>query len=278
MINSYLFVPGNQPEKISKAISGSAHAIMFDMEDSVSVKSKAEARNVLKETLQELHTIDKKIYVRINDFKSEFWEKDLKLVKEFDYLGLVVPLVETSEDFKELVNHSLSDREIIPIIETAKGIRNIDSILSADVNIEKIAFGVVDFCVDVNISFQSNNPLLSHSRIELVLASRANGMAAPIDSVYASFKDNEGFVNELDYAKKLGISSKLCIHPTQAELVNNYFSVNDKEYKWAKEVKSIFESAESRGVAAVSVNEEMIDYPIYKRALQILERHKKENL
>lgn len=230
---------------------------------------------IIRQT-KKLEINNKDVYIRVNDFKTSFWEEDLEFVKEFDFLGLFVPLVETSEELKKLKKYSLSNRKIVPIIETVKGFNNINSILSTDVNIERVGFGVFDYCLDLNIPFDSNNPLITHSKIELVLAARANGLGAPIDSVYPNYKDEEGLVEELKKAKQLGIKSKLCIHPNQLDVVNEFFAIDEKEYKWAVKTKTLFEEAESKGIAAISVDDEMIDYPIYKLALQVIEKHDKK--
>ncbi|MFD1037459.1 HpcH/HpaI aldolase/citrate lyase family protein [Virgibacillus byunsanensis] len=274
MDKSYLFVPGNQFERIGKAIRSEADAVIIDLEDSIAIKEKNNARSCAERALDHYEIDDKQVYIRINDLKSDFWTKDAELLVKYPFVSVMLPKTESAEDIYSLNSNLSFGQKIIPLIETAKGIASSTEIATSAQNIVRLAFGAVDYCLDLGISITQNEHELIYPRSSLVVASRAADIQSPIDTVYVNIEDDSGFLEETKLAIQLGLFAKLCIHPKQVKLVNQLFVPSKTDVQWAKEVITTFEEAESQGLASIKLNGGMIDYPVYKQALSIVERIK----
>ncbi|MFB4165719.1 CoA ester lyase [Alteribacillus sp. JSM 102045] len=272
MERSYLFVPGNKPERINKALDSKADAVIIDLEDAVAVDAKTEARQQVEEQLKGLGPVSKSLFLRINDINTPFWKEDMKLVKDFSLTGVMMPKAQSSEEVCEIANELTEEQVIIPLIETAKGVSAAFNIAGSSNKVTRIAFGAVDYCLDLGISISENQNELQYPRSVITVASRAANIEPPIDTVFVDISDDEGLKKETKRAKQLGMFSKLCIHPRQVGMVNELFSPSLKEQRWAKKVITSFEKAENEGVAAIQVDGIMIDYPVYKQAIAIVQR------
>ena len=267
---TYLFVPGTHYERIGKALASPADAVIIDLEDGVTHGKKENARHNIEKALSHFQGDEKQIYVRINDVKSKYWQDDVHFINKYPSLGVMLPKTETKDDIRILEESVFSERKIIPLIETAKGIIEAPEIAAASRNIYRLAFGAVDYCFDLGIEKSEDETELLYPRSVLVTASRAAGLISPIDTVYTDIHDEKGLVRETKLAKQLGLFAKLCIHPKQIHIVKKVLKTEEDEYDWAKKVVTAFEKAEMEGLAAIQLNGKMIDYPVYKRALAIL--------
>jgi len=127
--------------------------------------------------------------------------------------------------------------------------------------------------LDVGCEVTSGEEELLYARSKIVIASRAAGKGHPIDAVYPDLKNPEGLRNETALAKRLGFRGKLIIHPKQIETVHQVFTPGERELQEAAEIVNKFEEAERQGVASISVNNKLVDYPIYKKAKEMLASH-----
>jgi len=273
---SYLFVPGSKKDVINKAILSDADCVILDLEDAVAMSEKGNAREVVKETLIRFSK-EKEIIVRINDLNSPYWEKDLICAITNGATGIMVPKAESEEDMRIVcskareVSKDLSRLfQVIPLIETAKGVHFAYSISLADEMISKLAFGSIDFSLDINCELTENGLELLYARSQIVIASKAARIGSPIDTVYPNLNNYAGLENEAKLAKQLGFIGKLIIHPEQIQIVNKTFSPSKNEINDAKAIIKEFEEAERNGVASIKVNDQLVDYPVYKKAKSLL--------
>lgn len=276
LARSYLFVPGTNRDMIKKAISSDADCIIIDLEDAVALAEKDNARETVKESLIRFSK-EKEIYIRINDCETSFWVEDLICAVTNGAAGIIVPKSESDHDIKfvcqkirEVSIDLPPSFQVIPLIETAKGIQFAYSIASADEMVSRMAFGSIDFSLDIGCELSANGMELLFARSQIVIASRAAGIEAPIDTVYANFHHVAGFENEAKIAKQLGFKGKLLIHPKQIQMAHQLFSPTENEIKDAKAIIEAFETAEENGVASITVNNQMVDYPVYKKAKSLL--------
>lgn len=276
---SYLFVPGNRPERIQKAMDSGADAVIIDLEDAVAPEEKETARRRVRKTVEEFDTVHKKLYVRVNDRHTPFWKEDVAFVAHHHFFsGVMLPKTESAEDIERLAANLSAEQTIIPLIETAKGVMSAFAIASASKKVFRLAFGAVDYCLDLGIARTSSGKELLYPRSALAVASRAAEIAPPIDTVYIDFQEDEGLIADTKRAKQLGMLAKLCIHPRQVEIVNRMFTPSETELNWAKEVITVYEEAKKEGRAAVNHNGTMVDFPVYKQALQLLKRVSSQKL
>jgi len=170
--------------------------------------------------------------------------------------------------------HGLVSRSIdlIPIIETARGLSHIDAILAAGTRVKRVAFGAGDFTLDVNMIWSRNEAELAYARARIVTASRASGIEAPLDTVWADLADEEGLEASARSALGFGFQGKMCIHPNQITVVNRVFTPSEADIAYAERVVAAFARAEAEGSAAIQLDGKFIDYPIVYRAQRVLEK------
>ena len=276
MHNTYLFVPGYKQRAIYKAIDSAADAIVIDLEDAVALSEKETARNIVSEILEKSNT-KREHLIRINGLDTEFWKEDLNIAIIHAVNGIMIPKVEDPNMIETVCQYLESkqvkkDFYLIPLIETAKGVHSAYEIAKSHERIKRLAFGSIDYCLDIGCEPSKNGEELMYPRSHLVISSKAANIESPIDTVFTDISDQEGLVNETKLAKRLGLHAKLLIHPKQIERVHQVYTPTYEELLKAKDIVEFFEKNEVDGEASLKLNDQFIDYPVYKKAKQLVER------
>ena len=256
---SYLYVPGNRPERFDKACAAGADAVIVDLEDAVPPVEKDSARAALSSWL----AADKSVLVRINAVGSEWFEGDLAACDVQGISGVILPKAEGVAD----AVISLCRRRriaLFPLIETAAGMAQCEAI-AATPCVLRLMFGTIDFQFELGIEGDGDELLAFRSR--LVLASRIAGIQSPVDGPCTSWEDPALLKSDCRRARRLGFGGKLCIHPKQVAIVNAAFAPGESEIAWAHKV---LDAAQRSGGAAVAVDGRMIDRPVILKAEQII--------
>jgi citrate lyase subunit beta / citryl-CoA lyase len=257
---SFLFVPGDRPEKFAKAQQSGAHRIVLDLEDSVAANAKDTARKSVFEWIRGGGTA----LVRINGLGTPWHEGDLNLTAQSASLGAMLPKANRSS--LASVRAGLRPQQsLVALIETVEGLFELRMALASVPNIARLAFGNVDFGADSGILGTGNE--LDSVRIQLALESRHAGLPPPIDGVSVALADPKMLAKDIERARNQGFGGKLCIHPMQVAAVNEGFRPSDQEIEWAKRIVAIFEDR-SQGVAAV--DGQMVDKATLERARAVL--------
>jgi citrate lyase subunit beta / citryl-CoA lyase len=258
MHRSYLFVPGNRPDRFDKACATRAHAVIVDLEDAVPAADKREARASVAAWL----AAERPVIVRINAADSEWFDDDLRTCANGGVAAIVLPKAERVEDIRR-IGYVCGDLPVLPLIESARGLWNAHTVAQA-AHVQALLFGSLDFQADIGASDDD----LLYARSQLVVASRVAGVAAPVDGVTQSIDDPELLRRDCLRSRQLGFGGKLCIHPAQVDIVNDCFSPSSEEIAWAEEVVAAFERG---GGSAVRVDGRMVDRPVLLQAQAILE-------
>ena len=276
---SFLFAPGNHSRRVEKALALDADAVILDLEDACPVAEKVATRSIVVAACQSRRTCLG--YVRVNATSTEYGYGDIVAVVHQGVDGIVLPKVETVDEIKAVdwVMANLEKErglpvgavDVIPIIETGKGMANIRAITAAGKRVRRIAFGAGDFTLDMNIEWSRIEAELLPYRSECVLASRAAEIEAPIDTVWTDLTDAKGFTNSTRHIRSLGFQGKLCIHPDQVPIVNAVLSPSAEQIDWSRKVVEAFEAAEAAGSASIQLEGKFIDYPIFHQARRVLE-------
>jgi citrate lyase subunit beta / citryl-CoA lyase len=278
---SFLFAPGNRPRMVQKVITFGADAIILDLEDAVPIAEKAATRGAIKEALLSYpHARSCHTYVRVNSLDTGLTADDIRGILCPALDGIILPKVESAEELRA-GEASLGQAEtegglpagridLIPIIETAKGVLNAQSIASAGTRARRLAFGAGDFTFDLGVNWSGDCPAIMLPRMLLPVISRAAGLEPPFDTVYLDIHDLEGLRQETETAKALGFQGKMCIYPAQVAVVNAVFSPSDAEIAYARKAIEAFTMAEAQGQASCLVDGKMIDYPLAERAKRVL--------
>ena len=255
---SYLFVPGDRPERFDKACAAGAHAVIVDLEDAVPPSGKDAARAAVAQWLSP----SKPVLLRINGAGSDWFEQDLALCGMPGVAGIVLPKAERPEDIARLV--AVGAPVVLPLIETAQGMWNVHAVAIAP-HVQRLMFGSIDFQLDTGID--GDNEELLYFRSELVLVSRVAGLQSPVDGVTTAINDPDVLRADTQRARKLGFGGKLCIHPKQVEDVNRLFRPGDADIAWATRV---LQAASEANGAAVALDGKMVDLPVIRKAEEIM--------
>jgi citrate lyase subunit beta/citryl-CoA lyase len=279
-LRSFLFAPGNHTRRVEKALSLDADAVILDLEDAVAIAEKAATRNLVAAALE--HRPQGLLYVRVNAVDTEFCYWDIVAVLRPGLDGIILPKVESAAELATIEwllaqlerdrGLPIGDIDLIPIIETARGIEQIGAILAAATRVRRIAFGAGDFTLDVNMAWSRSETELAHARAVIVTASRATGIDAPLDTVWVDLTDKEGLEASARTALRHAFQGKMCIHPGQIEVVNRVFTPSNAEIAFAERVIAAFAKAEAEGSAAIQLDGKFIDYPIVYRAQRVLQK------
>jgi citrate lyase subunit beta/citryl-CoA lyase len=256
---SYLYVPGNRPERFDKTCAAGADAVIVYLEDAVPPVEKDSARAALTSWLAP----GKSVLVRINAVGSEWFERDLAACDAQGVSGVILPKAERVAD----AVISLCRRRhlpLFPLIETSAGMAQCEAV-AATPCVQRLMFGTIDFQFELGIEGDGDELLAFRSR--LVLASRIAGIQSPVDGPCTSWEDPALLRSDCQRARRLGFGGKLCIHPKQVAIVNAAFAPGEPEIAWAHKV---LDAAQRSGGAAVAVDGRMIDRPIILKAERII--------
>lgn len=257
---TYLFVPGDRPDRFAKALGTGAERVILDLEDAVLPAAKRAARQAVQAADLEWS----RIVLRVNEPGSPFWDDDLATVAAVPAAAVILPKADRPEALAALRAAAGRDIEIIPQIETAAGLDRIDAVLRAP-GVRRAAFGHLDFAHDIGAAPDWDALLLARSTI--VLRSRIAGCEAPVESITANIADTEALVRETEAARRLGFGAKLLIHPSQVAPVKGVFAPSAEDVAWARRVIAASDKA-----GAVRVDGRMVDKPVVDAARRILER------
>ncbi len=278
VFRSFLFAPGNHPRRVEKALGLDADATILDLEDACPIAEKVATRSVVVKAYQGPRRCLG--YVRVNAMSTEWGYGDIVAVVQKGVDGIVLPKLETVDEIRAadwMITNLERERglpkgaiDVVPIIETGKGLANIRAICAAGTRVKRIAFGAGDFTLDMNMTWSRGEAELLPYRTECVLASRAGGIEPPIDTVWVDIKDAEGFRSSVETIKGLGFQGKMCIYPDQVPVVNEVLSPSAAEVAWSRKVVAAFAEAEKAGSASIQLEGKFIDYPIVYRADRVI--------
>jgi citrate lyase subunit beta/citryl-CoA lyase len=279
-LRSFLFAPGNHARRVEKALTLDADAVILDLEDAVATAEKLATRETIAAALERPRR--GLLYVRVNAVDTEFCYGDLVAIVRRGLDGVILPKVESTAGLAT-VDWPLAQLErdrglppggidLIPIIETERGLDRLGAILAAGTRVRRVAFGAGDFTLDVNMAWSRDEAELAHARATIVTASRAAGIEAPLDTVWVDLPDRDGLEASARTALGFGFQGKMCIHPDQIAIVNRVFTPSDEEIAFAERVAAAFVKAEAEGSAAIQLDGKFIDYPIVYRAQRVLQR------
>lgn len=261
---SYLFVPGNRPERFDKALAAGADCVIVDLEDAVPPSEKELARAAVMGWLSSRSSSDKPVALRINSGDSPWFTDDLGLCALPGVAAVVVPKAADPGDIERVL--SSGARSVLALIESAQGIAQA-TMIAAMQGVDRLMFGHIDFSVDLGI--EGDERELDYFRSQLVLASRLAGIAAPVDGVTTALDDDAVLRAETLRGKRFGFGGKLCIHPKQLAPVHASYMPTDAEIAWATRV---LDAAAAAKGAAVAVDGKMVDLPVMIKAERILQQ------
>ncbi|VGQ18143.1 citrate (pro-3S)-lyase subunit beta [Streptococcus pyogenes] len=273
-----MFVPGANAAMLRDAPLFGADSVMFDLEDSVSLKEKDTSRALVHFALKTFDYSSVETVVRVNGLDS-CGALDIKAVVLAGVNVIRLPKTETAQDIVDVEavierverenGIEVGRTRMMAAIESAEGVLNAREIAKASKRLIGIALGAEDYVTNMKTRRYPDGQELFFARSMILHAARAAGIAA-IDTVYSDVNNTEGFQNEVRMIKQLGFDGKSVINPRQIPLVNEIYTPTKKEIDHAKQVIWAIREAESKGSGVISLNGKMVDRPIVERAERVI--------
>ncbi|SCK57291.1 CoA ester lyase [Streptomyces sp. WMMB 322] len=294
-----LFVPGDRPDRIAKALTSGADAVAVDFEDAVGEASKETARALTAEALTRLApappggaapgasgaAVRPAVLVRINALETPEAEADLAAVASLlgtvRLDGLIVPKAESVRQLDELdarltaaeaaAGTGPGELSLLPVVETAAGVLASAGVAAAGPRVHAVLFGTLDLAAGLGVRPSVEGRELLHARSQLVLAARAAGLTGILDGPYAALDDENGLARSTLAARELGFTGRAVLHPRQLAPVRAAFTPTDAELDQARAVLAAHRDASGRGAAAVRLSDgTFVDRPVVARAEALL--------
>ncbi|MDE2939726.1 MAG: CoA ester lyase [Chloroflexota bacterium] len=279
LLRSLIFVPGNRANMLERALNFDADIIMVDLEDSVPPGEKVAARAVAAEWIPRLRQAGQRVMVRVNSLDTGLTRDEIAALISPHLYGVSVGKTESAEDLRAIegiispleigANLEAGHVNLIPWIESARAIVNVNEMAAALVRTVAIAFGAEDYTNDMGIQRTDNGEEVYHARSTVAIAARAAGIAS-LDSPYVAFRNPEGLRKDAGAARQMGYTGKFAIHPAQVETINEVFSPNPEDVAYARRVMEAWQEAEANGRGSLSLDDKMVDVPVVKRAQNLL--------
>lgn len=259
---SYLFLPATRLDRLDKALASGADAVILDLEDAVAAADKAAARDSLARAYAALAAAADRLWLRINPVNTPEARDDLALLSGLPPMGVMCPKAERLDELRALP----PGRAVLALIETAQGLALAPHLGEAPA-VVGLAFGSIDYALDLGGIDPDDREALRHARSTLVWAARMAGLPAPVDGVTARLDNPDALQADVLEARRLGFGAKLCIHPAQVAVVNTAFAPTAAELAWAQRVVAAAGSG-----AATQLDGTMVDRPVLERAQRLLAR------
>lgn len=285
-LRTALFAPGSNARVMAKALESGADAVIFDLEDSVAIAAKPEARKLVAAQIVAVASSGKTapgIFVRTNGPATGMLEADLAAIVRPGLDAIFLPKGETVDEVKTCA--ALLDKfeaangmkagsvEICLMIESALGVHNCYDLIKASPRVTATCIGSArdgDLQTDLGCAWSIEGTELLYAKSKVLCDTRAAG-AYPLDGVYSDINDEAGLMQDSTQSARLGFLGRTPIHPKQIAPIRKAYAVPEAEVAWYTRVVTEFEAAEKTGVAAIAVEGKLIDYAMYARAKRVLE-------
>ena len=276
---SYLYVPGDQPDKLAKAPGRGADAIIVDLEDAVAFSSKATARQITGEWVKHQTGVRPDIWVRINNH-VELMADDINAVVGIGLTGIYIPKVdgpEVVDEVAQLVGVAASGQgleigsiKLGALIETARGVQAADRI-AAHRRLLEVAIGEADLGAELGIQSSAGELEWLPIRSRILVACAAAGIDPPVGPVSVDFRDLDALRTSTEGLLRMGFRSRPAIHPAQIAVINDVFTPNSEDVAAAQSLIADYDQAlgEGRGVI-LDPQGKMVDEATVREARRIL--------
>lgn len=282
-LRSLLFVPGDSERKFAKGSGAGADALILDLEDAVASSKKDKARDHVASLLGAQEARDWSFFVRVNPFDTGLTLTDLAAVVRPGLDAILVPKADGAQDILR-IGHYLDALEVragmppgtvkiaVVATETPTAMFALGSYAPAHPRLIGLTWGAEDLAAAIGAT--DNKEADGHwsfpyqvARTQCLFAAAAAGVA-PIDTLYADFRDTEGLAADCRIARRDGFTGRIAIHPDQVATINACFSPSDEDLAHARKVVDAFAAAP--GVGTLGIDGKMYDIPHLKAAQRTL--------
>ena len=269
---SYLMVAGDKQNHLNKINDLKCDVAIVNLEDGVYDKQKA--RNLVYNHFLN-YKANKKIVVRINSLDT-CAKEDIKLINKIKPYAIRVPKIQTINDVKLCLELIAEDIEVHLSIETSKALENLNK-FKIHKRVTTVFLGILDMLESLELPqslLNKTNPTIDYILSKFLIDAKTANMN-PVSFVYQDYKNIDDFTNWCEKEKSMGFNAKVCISPSQVDIVNEIFKINEYEIQKSNEIIKLFEENLVNDISGFT-NEKygFIDEPIYKNAKLILSKCK----
>jgi len=273
-LRSVLFLPASNARAIEKARGLACDAVVLDLEDATAPEAKAEARELMLETLAKDGFGARTVVVRVNGLDTEWGDADLEAAAHAGPDAILAPKVTDAESlltYDRLIAGAPERTRLWAMVETCAAVLNLNTLaaLSASTRLAALVPGVNDLSKEMRCKPGKERMPLVPALALSVTAARAHGLYA-IDGVFNALGDTAGLQAECAQGRSLGFDGKCLIHPDQIEAANAAFSPDETEISWARSVVEAFADPANAGKGAIRVGGKMAERLHLQEAERIL--------
>ena len=272
-----LYTPGNRPDLIEKAGRFEPDGIVIDFEDAVPLDLKVRVRGEIAELLPKLDP-SRAVLVRVNN-RPDFLADDLAAIVGPHIYGVALPMAEEPDQVREVdraITRLERERGLEPgsvrlllLIETALGVVRCFDLCRAAERVESVVFGSAedgDLQGDLHSAWSIDGPEINYSRSRVLVEARAAGLPYVLDGAYSGIRDLEGLRAESIISRRIGYDGRTLIHPSHVAVAREVYAPDPGEIDYYTRLIAAFEEAEKRGLAAITFEDKLVDYAMYKKA------------
>ena len=260
---TFLFVPGNRPDRFASAWNAGADVVILDLEASVHPDSKAQAREEVVRWLQ-IAPSHVTPLIRVNQPGSPALASDLLALRDLPSLGLMCSYAQLGHSLDAVLAAASGRHPVVLLIENAQGVEQASQLASSP-GVCRLAFGNMDYVTELHLG--SGTVGLIYPSSKIAVASSCAGLPPPIAGVTADIHNAEILSRDMHFERDIGFGAKMCIHPKQVAPVREIFEPSPAETAWAHKILAATSKSH-----AVSVDGQMVDRPVIDRARAIVAR------
>lgn len=267
----WLFVPGHEERKATKALDTDADFVILDWEDAVPAAEKSRARRVTLERASILEDVSRFV-VRVNSPRSGYFEDDLRALEALGERLAEIPAIvlPKSEESSEVEALATLGRPMVLLIESARGVERAHDLARCHSLVQRLAFGPLDLLADVGGHWTQEGEEHLYARSRVVIADRAAGLDGALDGPYPRLEDLDGLRDDASRGRRLGYVGKMLIHPRQIAVVREVFAPTPEEQEFAHKVLEAAAKAKAAGRGATSIDGRFVDGPVIKWARRVV--------
>jgi citrate lyase subunit beta/citryl-CoA lyase len=262
---SCLFVPSDNPARLTKAWGLDADVVIADLEDAVAPERKAAARAALADHLESAGSPRAELWIRINGLDTAEAAADLELVAHWPAVAAVVVPKARAAVLSELQ----LNQPIVALVETAAGVLEAQELAGLP-QVAQLMLGTLDLAADLGVEVSPHADVARYARVQLALVSAASGLPGPIDGVWADISDPDGMRAEAEVARAAGFTGKACIHPSQIAIAQELFTPSPEAVAHARRVVAAADAAALNGDGVISLDGRMVDRPVVERSRRLI--------
>lgn len=267
---SWLYVPGHRSDRVAKALRAGADAVVVDLEDAVPADAKDAAREQTVDLLAQRDGAGggPAVWVRINPAGTDLGRRDVAALAGARLDGIRLPRAEDPAAVREVAERTGVPLQLI--LESARGLLRAPELAAAHELVAGIGLGEADLSADLLVDHDEG---LRWARGWVVVAARAAGLAAPVQSVWTDVGDLDGLRASTLAGRRAGFFGRSVIHPRQLDIVHEVYTPSAAEIEQAAQLVAVSAAAAERGEsAALGPDGRFVDPAVVARARVVLDR------